>query len=350
MFQSTPARGGRRASYRLQPLRKCFNPRPHAAGDTPANDPAPWGHVSIHARTRRATSRHCAHATRALRFNPRPHAAGDGEDFRLRGRAKRFNPRPHAAGDPLAARLDVGDYVVSIHARTRRATPRFPFRPRMGNVSIHARTRRATHSFGYCTIFDSFQSTPARGGRLRATRFGCLLDCFNPRPHAAGDLITDPTCNRLVMFQSTPARGGRPLDATHATACTSFQSTPARGGRPEISFQAEDGQCFNPRPHAAGDAKIASLRSANGVSIHARTRRATRCGLEAAGVDLVSIHARTRRATEKCQATTTSCIVSIHARTRRATSRAGIAGGGKVCFNPRPHAAGDQNPGDESPA
>ena len=55
-FQSTPARGGRRAgplsSQRFNP---CFNPRPRAAGDTLAADI--WDRMQC--------------------FNPRPRAAGD---------------------------------------------------------------------------------------------------------------------------------------------------------------------------------------------------------------------------------------------------------------------------------
>ena len=78
-FQSTPARGGRRMlrNWKMA-VRRCFNPRPHAAGDPFAqrdfqvldmfqSTPARGGRhecvglgaalqqVSIHARTRRAT-------------------------------------------------------------------------------------------------------------------------------------------------------------------------------------------------------------------------------------------------------------------------------------------------------
>ncbi|GEM_PF-5169017 len=56
------------------------------------------------------------------------------------------------------------------------------------------------------------------------------------------------------------------------------------------------------------------------VSIHARTRRATRTDNSKLSADNVSIHARTRRATQATYRNTPYRPVSIHARTRRATS------------------------------
>ena len=78
-------------------------------------------------------------------------------------------------------------------------------------VSIHARTRRATMWPCRAKITLRFQSTPARGGRPdRASKLAAIGRCFNPRPHAAGDDAIAGTCMTL-----------------------------SRG--------------FNPRPHAAGD-------------------------------------------------------------------------------------------------
>ncbi len=151
----------------------------------------------------------------------------------------------------------------------------------------------------HCSFpFAQFQSTPAHGGRrwIFIARFLSLS--FNPRPHTAGD----GWLPRLVV---------------------------CRGG-------------FNPRPHTAGDLNTgARCRPARPVSIHARTRRATRCADTISRGLFVSIHARTRRATPK-QAVFRSGVrfqstpahggrpitfrdppflsrVSIHARTRRAT-------------------------------
>ena len=161
-FQSTPARGGRRVNSALGPL-----------------------HVSIHARTRRATRK-----------------------VVLKGVGRCFNPRPHAAGDCSANRW----HVVALMFQS---TP--------------ARGGRLSRSCVYCS-FRMFQSTPARGGRHEW--FPDLTPgpgSFNPRPHAAGD-AADRRTGLSRGFQSTPARGGRPSRFRWRLA-TQFQSTPARGGR-----------------------------------------------------------------------------------------------------------------------
>ena len=59
-----------------------------------------------------------------------------------------------------------------------------------------------------------FQSTPARGGRLRYRETDlvglCVCRfCFNPRPRAAGDSSVRISVYLKDQFQSTPARGGR---------------------------------------------------------------------------------------------------------------------------------------------
>ena len=79
----------------------------------------------------------------------------------------------------------------------------------------------------------TFQSTPSRGGRhdilhnhadqikvsihaltRRATLipavYFLLQICFNPRPHAEGDITQAEVANQYNWFQSTPSRGGRP--------------------------------------------------------------------------------------------------------------------------------------------
>ena len=192
----------------------------------------------------------------------------------------RFNPRPHAAGDIIDGDLAC-HYLVSIHARTRRATlstailrattsfqstparggrhyrrrscvplPRFNPRPHAAgdvdlkitavdvDVSIHARTRRATMALPKKSLAERFQSTPARGGRRDGTAGSGAARRFNPRPHAAGD--------------QTPAE--------YTTPRGSFQSTPARGGRRPIRDRTSDeSRRFNPRPHAAGDSTLPNL-------------------------------------------------------------------------------------------
>ena len=77
-----------------------------------------------------------------------------------------FNPRPHARGDPGISFL----FVVSV-------------------VSIHAPTRGATQRlYNQGQLRHQFQSTPPREGRRRADKSILISKCFNPRPHARGDL------------------------------------------------------------------------------------------------------------------------------------------------------------------
>ena len=147
------------------------------------------------------------------------------------------------------------------------------------------------------------------------------------------------------MFQSTPARGGRHDSAAcHATHRMTFQSTPARGGRRRrldiagiggaVSIHARTRRAtraaarhvsarsrFNPRPHAAGDRRPRCRRARVHVSIHARTRRATR---------------RPRRSSPRSYV-----FQSTPARggRRRVSSIARLL---LRRFNPRPHAAGDR--------
>ncbi len=131
---------------------------------------------------------------------------------RRRGRAHLhrgdgFNSRPRVAGDAGVGR-PVRHLAVSIHARAWRATAKewrggiletFQFTPARGGrpiaacpaidtmlVSIHARAWRAT-------------SEPAEADAARR---------FNSRPRVAGDCVRSRETLPLV-FQFTPARGGR---------------------------------------------------------------------------------------------------------------------------------------------
>ena len=142
-----------------------------------------------------------------------------------------FNPRPHARGDPLD-RPGLSDITVSIHAPTRGATPHFHLLLFCQSVSIHA---------------------PTRGATLLRLILRPLLVCFNPRPHARGDLSNKSDYKSQIVSIHAPTRGA--TSKTSGTCC---------------SF---------------------------GVSIHAPTRGATQQGLSTALQVLVSIHAPTRGAT-----------------------------------------------------
>ena len=186
------------------------------------------------------------------------------------------------------------------------------------DVSIHARTRRATP----------------------ASRMKPYASSFNPRPHAAGDDRCLRRCDGM-SFQSTPARGGRPLPAAridgwrvsiHARTRRATAAGGIRTPQRHVSIHARtrratrarrQASCgtagFNPRPHAAGDRRVELRGAAIRVSIHARTRRATPSG-----------HLTVRRST------------SFNPRPHAAGDiRPARSAGCRQCFNPRPHAAGD---------
>ncbi len=233
-----------------------------------------------------------------------------------------FQSTPARGGRHAALSNVIARTLVSIHARTRRATEAI----KAVDVAIEFQSTPARGGRPVTcedvTSAPTFQSTPARGGRhgrhhagtacapvsihartRRATRRSCRPPRppwrFNPRPHAAGDLMSARTVSPSRRFQSTPARGGRlEIRLFFPFPGTRFQSTPARGGRPG-------------HPGQPGDRVP--------VSIHARTRRAT---LDLGEFVLLP-------------------PVSIHARTRRATPAPAGGSDSSSCFNPRPHAAGD---------
>ena len=74
-----------------------------------------------------------------------------------------FNPRPHAGGRRI---------------RITRLRMRFNPRP----------TREATSANNARAYTNVFQSTPPREGRLTSRPAFVAVQCFNPRPHARGDL------------------------------------------------------------------------------------------------------------------------------------------------------------------
>ena len=130
LFQSTPARGGRRTGSSPSPASRAKFQSTPSRGGRPAHSraAAPAWPVSIHARARRATTAVPEGAGRGAGFNPRPREAGDvragprlvhGRNVSIHARArratntsaarsgvaKRFNPRPREAGDQHRARI-----------------------------------------------------------------------------------------------------------------------------------------------------------------------------------------------------------------------------------------------------
>ena len=210
-----------------------------------------------------------------------------------------------------------------------------------------------------------FQFTPARGGRLFLHLPLARVTSFNSRPHVAGDSMIGTTGVAKRAFQFTPARGGRPLNArapktrvyvsihartwratrplAHFRELFEFQFTPARGGRPTVQRDAEAVAGFNSRPHVAGD-RTAAGRQAPQRRFNSRPHVAGDFQRPVKKRRLhVSIHARTWRATPVHCCTSLWLLFQFTParggrRSAVRTSRASIY----VCFNSRPHVAGDQ--------
>ena len=183
-----PARGATCTTFRVNGTRNCFNPRPHARGDSRFGTGLPTRWVSIHAPTRGATSILMWLTTLMCCFNPRPHARGDPKeswsllnpasfnprppargDF-LRGlhfhQCMSFNPRPHARGDVLNYVALQNVFIVSIHAPTRGATSHLLtwWYERVQFQSTPPREGRRWIML-HCKMYSLFQSTPPREGR-----------------------------------------------------------------------------------------------------------------------------------------------------------------------------------------
>ena len=142
-----------------------------------------------------------------------------------------------------------------------------------------------------------FQSTPPRRGRRAADSTQSeRYSSFNPRPHAGGDTATDTARRARMKFQSTPPRRGR-------HSWTNSLQVPS---------------CFNPRPHAGGDTDGESLaehfRFQSTPPRRGRPVKVFRNFLSA-----------------KFQSTPP----------RRGRLLLVVAMISKFCFNPRPHAGGD---------
>ena len=136
-------------------------------------------------------------------------------------RARWFRSTPPREGRRERAYFVFGDRVVSIHAPTRGAT----LPPPAWNLTSGTSFDPRPHARGDsclrqpCTarmIRVEFRSTPPREGRRvnRALTFGNpgMGLCFDPRPHARGDMGAMRALTHCTQgwFRSTPPREGRP--------------------------------------------------------------------------------------------------------------------------------------------
>ena len=307
-FQSTPAHDGRRKIMLLYDVYYYVSIHARTRRATAKRfRAAVTGYVSIHARTRRATQKAvslptasmfqstpahdgrqeaCRSRCRSRSFNPRPHTTGDGSRVLFCPSRACFNPRPHTTGDARPLALTTAADVVSIHARTRRATkwqrlqsarklfqstpahdgrlgivhwhaanhlfqstPAHDGRlrpgrrePRSSPVSIHARTRRATalRSMGY-TAHRRFNPRPHTTGDMFASIGTWCGGGFNPRPHTTGDKETADYKIGVVGFNPRPHTTGDCGSLRLYPSRQRFQSTPAHDGR---RFPGQTAKCL----------------------------------------------------------------------------------------------------------
>ena len=208
MFQSTPAHDGRLFPAAFLSAAPCFNPRPHTTGDV--------GSLVC------SSESHC--------FNPRPHTTGDGVVARADiGRRVSIHARTRRATSTQWH--SPGKHIVSIHARTRRATATTRLRALDPHVSIHARTRRATIGRSLGAGGAVFQSTPAHDGRLHPGSLPRRLLMFQSTPAHDGRRLLRRKLG-LLKRVSIHARTRRATgDQTIKSVPPQFQSTPAHDGR-----------------------------------------------------------------------------------------------------------------------
>ncbi len=167
-------------------------------------------------------------------FNSRPHVAGDGHLPTAFRRGVGFNSRPHVAGDKIRAAYN-GIGPVSIHARTWRATTvRRPSNPRSLFQFTPARGGRP-YSLLMLRALLCFNSRPHVAGDAQRRPATLFTSRFNSRPHVAGDLR-----NRLPAHRARVSIHARTWRATNASTFAamppSFNSRPHVAGDPVPSW------------------------------------------------------------------------------------------------------------------
>ena len=143
-----------------------------------------------------------------------------------------FNSRPSARGDSKKCDLAL-DIYISIHAPPRGATIAFLLSSRNPRISIHA---------------------PPRGATTCSPRIRWKQSNFNSRPSARGDECLTSSCPSPMISIHAPPRGATLPDGASTTSFVAFQFTPLREGRQSSIINGLQGDYFNSRPSARGDA------------------------------------------------------------------------------------------------
>ena len=185
-FQSTSPRWGRR--IRITRLRMRFNPRP-TRGATSANNARAYTNVFQSTPPHEGRHHPPIRCVRSWCFNPRPHAGGDSSSSITGVASVSFQSTPPRGGRHVTKIVRIITAEVSIHAPARGATQvwcrllqwhkRFNPRPRAGGdnqgsvtldiatVSIHAPARGATFYWGGLYVYVGVSiHAPARGATV----------------------------------------------------------------------------------------------------------------------------------------------------------------------------------------
>ena len=188
-FQFTTSRGGRLAGEAVEPKKSTFNSRPHEEVDEYLPVFQQTESLSIHDLTRRSTRHRVLAWITAIAFNSRPHEEVD-KDASYPGLSRQsFNSRPHEEVDtssihsssthsPFQFTTSRGGRRkrqsqapcpsgLSIHDLTRRSTIGDTVFCIRDYLSIHDLTRRSTKCDKRFCVYNTFQFTTSRGGRLR---------------------------------------------------------------------------------------------------------------------------------------------------------------------------------------
>ena len=165
-----------------------------------------------------------------------------------------FNSRAHGARDLLRDRDVLAVHVVSIHARTGRATLRACPRRTRDATCFNSRAHGARDKRKLGAIIKAaFQFTRARGARQGSGFTGCSPACFNSRAHGARDGRPRHPIAGNQRFQFTRARGARLSAGCRHRASTRFTSR-AHGARDQNQQVHAPGLGrFNSRAHGARD-------------------------------------------------------------------------------------------------
>ena len=165
-----------------------------------------------------------------------------------------FNSRPSARGDSKKCDLAL-DIYISIHAPPRGATIAFLLSSRNPRISIHAPPRGATSRKLWRQYRHSISiHAPPRGATTCSPRIRWKQSNFNSRPSARGDECLTSSCPSPMISIHAPPRGATLPDGASTTSFVAFQFTPLREGRQSSIINGLQGDYFNSRPSARGDA------------------------------------------------------------------------------------------------